>query len=69
MTGWHTGKNTNQHLTQISRVFSSLCECVLAGTVCSGERLAVVLHGILGSQNKWSETRKRFSQLQEGMLQ
>lgn len=63
-------KNTNQHLAQISRVFSSLCVsvCALVGTVSSGERLTVVLHGILGSQNKRSETGKRFSQLQEGML-
>lgn len=69
MAHWlKTRTNTWHRFRECSAVFVWVCVCALVGTVSSGERLTVVLHGILGSQNKRSETGKRFSQLQEGML-
>lgn len=33
-----------------------------------GVRLAIALHGLLGSENEWREAGERLGQLQEGML-
>lgn len=45
------------------------CVCWVLQRGLSGEVLAVVLHGVLGRQNKWCEAGQRLCQFQERMLQ